>query len=111
MVTGTLGCERCGQLDATLRYTEFTSVASFIVVSSKKTVPGVWCEQCRKNVGRKYAIKSAALGTWGFPWGVAWAAGAVGRGLAGGKEVTDANAQLPRAVGAELIRRGNVPEA
>jgi hypothetical protein len=111
MVAGTLGCERCGRLDATLRYSVFTSVTSVVVFSSRKSVGGVWCDECRKKVGRKYAIRSVALGTWGFPWGVGWTAGAVGRGLSGGDQVKDANAVLLRAVGIELIHRGNLPEA
>ena len=111
MVTGALGCERCGRLDATLRFTVFTSVTSFVVFSSKKTVPGVWCDECRKKVGRKYAMKSAAFGTWGLPWGAAWTAAAVARGLSGGDQVKHANAELLRAVGVELIHRGDVSEA
>jgi hypothetical protein len=62
-----------------------------------------------KKAGRKYAIKSAALGTWGV--GVAWTIAAVGRGLTGGKQVKDDNARLLQHVGAELLRRGDVSEA
>jgi hypothetical protein len=94
-----------------LRYTVFTWVTSLVVFSSKKTVPGVWCDECRKKVGRKYAMRSLAFGLWGIPWGVAWTVAAVVRGLSGGEQVKNANAVLLRAVGVDLIRRGDVPEA
>src|SRR5215203_2503287 len=111
MVTGALGCEKCGKLDATLRYSVFTSVVSVVLFSSKKTIPGVWCDNCRKKVGRKYAMKSVLLGTWGLPWGVGWTAAAAARGLSGGEQLKNANAILLRAVGVELINRGDYFEA
>jgi hypothetical protein len=71
MITIPLVCQdqECGRLDATLRFTEFTSVASFIWVGSKKTVTGIWCEKCRKkpDANTPSSLRRSAPGVWAWP--------------------------------------------
>jgi hypothetical protein len=103
----TLGCERCGRLDSTLRASSFIYTISLIFVTFRRGAAGVYCGSCRKKEGLKYTLTSALLGWWGIPWGPIYTLHAFGRNSAGGYQDAGLNAELLQAVASELIERGD----
>jgi hypothetical protein len=101
------GCERCGRLDSSLRASSFIYAFSLVLVTfTEGAGAGIYCSGCRKRVALKYTLISAILGWWGIPWGPIRTVQAIGRNSAGGYQDRDLNAELLRAVAAELIERG-----
>jgi hypothetical protein len=106
------GCGRCGRVDATLRGTSFMYAVSVVLFTfSNGAGAGIYCASCRKKEAAKYSLLSALVGWWGFPWGPIRTVHAIGRNSAGGHQDRDFNADLLRAVAAELLERDDKPGA
>lgn len=107
-----LRCEKCGQRDASLRFSLSMLVMSFIVASSRRGVGGgLLCSKCRAKDGIWFSLVSLFLGPWGIPWGPFWAVGAIWSNLGGGIQPRQVNVQLLRSVAAALFAEGRYWEA
>src|SRR4051794_17207002 len=105
-----LACQLCGRVDSTIRFSVFTWVASIVLFSWRKKVPGIWCDQCRRRTGRNYALRTLLLGPWGIPFGIIWSLIAFADDLRGGEIPKDVNANLLSSVGILLLHNGEILE-
>lgn len=106
------GCQRCGQLDSSLRGAGFGYAVSLLLVTLRRPGSfGVFCSSCRKKEAFKYSLISALFGWWGIPWGPIYTLQTIGQNSAGGIQNPELNANLLAAVGAELVEHGNPDEA
>jgi len=103
-------CQRCGRLDATLRFSVFTTVVGPPLFSRRTAHPGCFCAACRRDVALRCNLQTAALGFWGVPRGTWWSLQALWINGRGGQQPAVANARLLRAAAAELWARGIAAE-
>jgi len=89
-------CSRCGSITAQPRYIIFWQVISYIFLTVRYPVQGVFCHKCADRVALIASLKSWLLGWWGFPWGPPYTLDALLRNLRGGDMPVDANAHLLR---------------
>lgn len=91
---GPVTCSSCGAVSAQPRYIIFWYVISLLIVTSRRTMQGVFCPSCAS----KKAVQSSAitwlLGWWGFPWGPIWTVAALYRNLLNGTLPADVNGQI-----------------
>jgi hypothetical protein len=62
-------CSSCGKISARPRYSIFFEVKSFIVVTTRSAVQGIFCSACAEKKVLKASALTWLLGWWGFPWG------------------------------------------
>ncbi|MGH9431953.1 MAG: DnaJ domain-containing protein [Terriglobia bacterium] len=104
-------CQNCDRQDNTLRFSEFWSTLSFILVTRRRIVSGVWCEKCRVAESAKWSLLSGFGGWWGIPWGPIRTIQDLAVNSRGGRQPESRNAALLRSIGYELYGRGNYDEA
>lgn len=87
-------CSACGKVTAQPRYVIFYEVKSFIFLTTRKPIQGIFCSGCaEKKVFRATAI-TWMLGWWGFPWGFIYTPHAIIKNLFGGERPREANAKI-----------------
>ncbi|MGH7869858.1 MAG: DnaJ domain-containing protein, partial [Candidatus Dormibacteraceae bacterium] len=104
-------CQNCGRQDSSLRYSQFSHTVSFLVVSSSRTVAGVWCERCRVAESAKWSLLSGFAGWWGIPFGPFRTIRDLVLNSRGGRKPGPRNAALLRSLGYDLYGRANYDEA
>lgn len=87
-------CSSCGAVSAQPRYVIFWYVTSLIVVTSRRTMQGVFCPSCAPKKAFQASAITWLLGWWGFPWGPIWTVGALYRNLLNGTQPADVNGQI-----------------
>jgi hypothetical protein len=103
-----IGCEKCGRTDWTLRASTFLYTVSVLVMTFRRPAgEGIYCSSCRKKEAFKWTLVSAIFGWWGFPWGPVYTFQAIGRNVSGGYQSDGYNAELLKAVAAELVDEGD----
>ncbi|HEV3153971.1 MAG TPA: J domain-containing protein [Candidatus Baltobacteraceae bacterium] len=90
-------CDRCGLIDARLRYAVFFRVRSFFISTQLKSEAGVLCSGCRGTLAVQTLLYSIAFGPWSVRSGLAYTLRSVLAAVCGG--------ETPRAENAELLRR------
>jgi hypothetical protein len=105
------GCQVCGRIDATVRFSVFLWTASLVLVSWRRAAAGIWCRHHREIEAAKWTGLSLLVGPWGIPFGLFWTAQALITNGLGGRQPSDVNAALLRGVARHLIGRGDYPEA
>ena len=62
-------CSACNQITAQPRYIVFRNVMSFLIVTLRNPVQGIYCSACARQAALKSTLFSSLAGWWGVPWG------------------------------------------
>lgn len=88
-------CSKCNSVSAQPRYVIFFEVKSFLTLSEKKPIEGVFCSKCASIVSLHASLITWVFGWWGlFPWGVLWSLQAIVTNLWGGIRPPHINAMI-----------------
>jgi hypothetical protein len=87
-------CSCCGKVTAQPRYAIFYEVKSFIFMTTRSAIQGIFCSACAEKKAFKASVVTWLLGWWGFPWGVIYSIQAIFNNMMGGKRPPDINARL-----------------
>jgi curved DNA-binding protein CbpA len=104
-----VGCQVCGVVDSTLRFSVFLWVYSFVIFSARRGAVGIWCAQHRAREGTKYNVMTVLLGPWG-PWGIVWSIQALIDNFKGGRQPADINGPLLATTASYLLRTDRYEE-
>lgn len=89
-----IACFDCGRISAQPRYVIYQHVRSFLVITQRGGIQGVFCSDC----GAKRALKASALtwflGWWGFPWGLIYSPRAIFLNMLGGVQPPGINLRI-----------------
>jgi len=87
-------CSRCGKIRAQPRSTVFYKVMSFVFVTTRAPVQGIFCSVFAKKAALQASLISAVLGWWGFPWGPIWTISSICQNAADGRYSKDVDERL-----------------
>ncbi len=87
-------CSCCGKVTAQPRYTIFFEVKSFIVLTTREPIQGIFCSDCAGKKALKASGITWIFGWWGFPWGPIYSLQAIFTNMFGGKQPKNINARL-----------------
>ncbi|MFF7709505.1 DnaJ domain-containing protein [Pseudomonas sp. NPDC007930] len=87
-------CSVCGKVSAQPRVAVFRSVRSFVLVTLRKPVAGVFCSECAQKAALKASAITWLLGWWGIPWGPLHSLQALLENLSGGSHPALENARM-----------------
>lgn len=87
-------CSCCGKVSAQPRIVVFRSVKSFLVMTFRKPIAGVFCSDCAQKQSLKASATSWLLGWWGFPWGPIYTIQALVTNMFGGSHPPLDNAKM-----------------
>lgn len=87
-------CSVCNKVSAQPRYVIFYRVYSFIVITRREAVQGIYCSTCAEKKCLKATAFTWALAWWGFPWGPIYGLQAIFTNLTGGRRPADINARV-----------------
>jgi tetratricopeptide (TPR) repeat protein len=103
-------CEKCGQMDSTLRVSATWRVYSFINYSRKSPTVKILCSRCRVKESLAASAVTVVLGWWSI-WGFFWTLEALFKNACGGEQPKENNAALLNVLGYQLYRAGRPQEA
>lgn len=101
-------CSRCGQATAQPRYVVFYRVYSFIIMTTRRPVQGIFCAKCAKKEGLKSSIITLFTGWWGVPGGPIYSIGSILRNGFGGKHDRSADEGMIWYNALAFLSRGNI---
>lgn len=87
-------CSSCKKVTAQPRYVIFFEVKSFLVLTTRNTIQGIFCADCAGKKAIKPTLTTWFLGWWGFPWGILYSLHALTINLFGGQKPKDINADI-----------------
>jgi len=87
-------CSVCGKVSAQPRVVVFHSVKSFLLLTIRKPIAGVYCSLCAQKQSLKASATSWLLGWWGFPWGPLYTVKALVTNMFGGSYPPLENARM-----------------
>lgn len=87
-------CSCCGKVTAQPRYAIFFEVKSFIFMTTRSAIQGIFCSTCAEKKALKASAITWVLGWWGIPWGPIYSIQAIFTNLFGGKRPANINARL-----------------
>jgi DnaJ domain len=87
-------CSVCNKVSAQPRYVIFYRVFSFVLMTRREAVQGIYCSACAEKECLKAAAFTWGLAWWGFPWGPIYGLQAIFTNLTGGKRPADINARV-----------------
>ena len=87
-------CSCCGKVSAQPRYTIFFKVKSFIFVTTRSAIQGIFCSACAEKKAFTASAITWSLGWWSFPWGPIYSIHALLKNLMGGLQPPNINARL-----------------
>lgn len=87
-------CSCCGKVTAQPRYAIFFEVKSFIFMTTRSAIQGIFCSTCAEKKALKASAITWVLGWWGIPWGPIYSIHAIFTNLFGGKRPANINARL-----------------
>lgn len=87
-------CSCCGKVTAQPRYAVFLEVKSFLLLTKRAAIQGIFCSACAEKKALKASAVTWLLGWWGFPWGPIYSVQALATNMVGGKRQASANARL-----------------
>lgn len=97
-------CPRCGGPGPIDLHTSHRAM-SFLVLTQWSSHPQVCCVKCGRNAKIKDTLLTAAIGWWGFPWGVIMSPIQIGRnlfGLMGSHGKHEASPEMRKVVAVQL---------
>lgn len=101
-------CSRCGQATAQPRYVVFFRVYSFIVMTTRRPVQGIFCASCAKKEGLKSSVITLFTGWWGAPWGPIYSIGSIISNGFGGKHERSTDEGMVWYNALAFLSRGNL---
>ncbi|AMK32886.1 Chaperone protein DnaJ [Pseudomonas putida] len=87
-------CTICAKVSAQPRVVVFRSVKSFLLVTLRKPIAGVYCSDCAQKQSLKASAITWLLGWWGFPWGPIYTLQALVTNMFGGTQPPLENARM-----------------
>lgn len=87
-------CSCCGKVTAQPRYAIFYEVKSFIFITTRSAIQGIFCSTCAEKKALKASAITWILGWWGIPWGPIYSIQTLFINLLGGKRPANINARL-----------------
>ena len=87
-------CSCCGKVSAQPRYAIFYEVKSFIFMTTRSAIQGIFCSSCAEKKSLKASAITWVLGWWGIPWGPIYSIQAIYNNMVGGKQPANINAKL-----------------
>lgn len=87
-------CSCCSKVTAQPRYVIYFEVKSFIFVTTRNTVQGIFCSECADKKVLKPTLITWALGWWGFPFGILFSLHAIVINLLGGQKPKEINRSI-----------------
>lgn len=93
-VSDPIVCSVCAKVTAQPRYVIYFEVKSFVIVTTRSPIQGIFCPSCSEKTVLKATVVTWLLGWWGFPWGPIYSIQAIFRNLLGGIRPRDVNARL-----------------
>lgn len=87
-------CSCCGKVTAQPRYAIFYEVKSFIFLTTRSAIQGIFCSACAEKKALKATVVTWVLGWWGIPWGPIYSIQAIFNNLIGGQQPANVNAKL-----------------
>lgn len=87
-------CSCCGKVSAQPRYAIFLEAKSFIFVTTRSAIQGIFCSACAEKKALKASAVTWLLGWWGIPWGPVYSVQALWGNMLGGKRPALSNARL-----------------
>lgn len=87
-------CSACGKVTAQPRYAIFYEVKSFIFVTTRSPIQGIFCSACAEKKALRASAVTWLLGWWGVPWGVIYSLHAIFVNLFGGEQPRNINARI-----------------
>ena len=87
-------CKCCNKVTAQPRYAVFLMTKSFIVITYRSVIQGVFCSSCAEKMAIRATLITWLLGWWGIPWGPVYSLQSLFTNLFGGKKMATINAQL-----------------
>ncbi|MBB3966928.1 J domain-containing protein [Rhizobium metallidurans] len=101
-------CSRCGQVTAQPRYVVFFRVYSFVVMTTRRPIQGIFCASCAKKEGLKSSIITLVTGWWGAPWGPIYSIGSILSNGFGGKHERSSDEGMIWYNALAFLSRGNL---
>ena len=87
-------CSCCGKVSAQPRYAIFYEVKSFIFMTTRSAIQGIFCSSCAEKKSLRASAITWVLGWWGIPWGPIYSIQAIYNNMVGGKQPANINAKL-----------------
>jgi DnaJ-like protein len=87
-------CSCCGKVSAQPRYAIFFAVKSFLVMTTRSPIQGIFCSVCAERKAYRATAVTWLLGWWGLPWGPIYSVHAIITNMLGGKRPPEVNARL-----------------
>jgi hypothetical protein len=104
-------CSCCGKVTAQPRYAVYHEVKSFLLISRRTPVQGVFCSHCAGSKAVRASAVTWLLGWWGLPLGPIYSVHAILTNLFGGKRPPLANARLAASQATYFAATGNAEMA
>ncbi|WP_377275436.1 DnaJ domain-containing protein [Rhizobium sp. R86522] len=101
-------CSRCGQVTAQPRNIVFFRVYSFIFVTTRNPIQGIFCASCARKEGLKSSVITLFTGWWGAPWGPIYSIGSILSNGFGGKHDRSADEGMAWYNALAFLSRGNM---
>lgn len=87
-------CAACGQVPLQPRYVILHEVNSFLFLSVRKPIRGIFCRDCADRKAARANVMTSLLGWWALPMGPIYSIQAIFRNILGGEQPRETNAQL-----------------
>jgi DnaJ domain len=87
-------CSVCSRITAQPRYAVFWEIKSFVVVSHRAPIQGIFCPTCAEKKALRATGITWLLGWWGIPWGPIYSLHAILSNLVGGEQPSLINARI-----------------
>ncbi|WDZ95207.1 J domain-containing protein [Herbaspirillum sp. WKF16] len=87
-------CSCCGKVTAQPRYAIFREIKSFILITTRSVVQGIFCSACAEKKVLKASAITWTIGWWAIPWGPIYSVQAIISNLFGGMQPANINARL-----------------
>ncbi|MBF2073100.1 MAG: J domain-containing protein [Synechococcales cyanobacterium C42_A2020_086] len=89
-----IACSCCKKVIAQPRYVIFFQVTSFIILTIRTPIQGIFCPKCAESKAIQSTMITWFLGWWGLPWGLIYSVSTIFQNLFGGSKPDEVNARL-----------------
>lgn len=87
-------CSRCAKVSAQPRVVVLRSVRSFLLLTMRKPIAGIFCSDCARRLALKASATTWLLGWWAVPWGPMYSLQALFENMLGGDQPALDNTRL-----------------
>jgi hypothetical protein len=104
-------CSACAKVTAQPRYVVFWEIKSFVLITYRSPVQGIFCPVCAENKALRATGVTWLLGWWGIPWGPLYSVHAIFSNLFGGEKPALVNARILTYQAIVFAMRNQLPVA